>query len=150
MPASLHTELETLVRPLRGPDLDHGFLDVIRSFRPFALSREEAGNILRERLRRGIHTLVAECEERVMGTASLLVDHKFINHGGKVAIVEDVIVLPAYQGLGVGRKLMQSLEELANTLGCYKICLYCSDELLAYYARLGFDHTDAFMRKDLR
>lgn len=143
------TNLNATIRSLRGPDIDRGFLDVIRSFRPFDLSREEAGAILRERIRNGLLTVVAEYSERIIGTASLLVDHKFINNGGRVAIVEDVIVLPEFQGMGVGGRLVTALVEEAQRLGCYKICLYCSDDLVQYYERLGFVHSDLFMRKDL-
>lgn len=143
------TDIDLSIRDLHGPDLVNGFLDVIRSFRPCNLSFDAAGAILRERSRRGIATYVAEYEGRVVGTASLLVDHKFINHGGKVAIVEDVIVLPAFQGRGVGRQLMAAVQQRAEELGCYKVCLYCSDDLIDYYQRLGFSHTDAFLRLDL-
>ena len=146
---TLATELEVAVRGLQGPDLNNGFLEVIRSFRPCDLTIEEAGVVLRERIRRGLETIVALHQGRVIGTASLMVDHKFINSGGKVGIVEDVIVLPAFQGQGVGRLLMESLKDRAAELGCYKVCLYCSDELVPYYERLGFDHTDAFMRHDV-
>jgi glucosamine-phosphate N-acetyltransferase len=142
-------ELEITVRPLQGPDLGNGFLEVIRSFRPCELTLDAAGQVLRERTRRGITTFVAENQGRVVGTAALLVDHKFIHSGGKVGIVEDVIVLPDYQGRGVGRLLMAKTRQRAVELGCYKVCLYCSEELIPYYERLGFYHTDAFLRHDL-
>jgi glucosamine-phosphate N-acetyltransferase len=145
---ALSTTLECTIRPLWGPDLTKGFLDVIRSFRSCDLTLAEAGEILRERIRRGVTTLVAEYEGRVIGTASLLIDHKFINSGGKAGIVEDVIVLPAFQGCGIGRDLMAALKQRAEELGCYKLGLYCSDDLIAYYQRLGFSHSDAFLRLD--
>jgi glucosamine-phosphate N-acetyltransferase len=137
------------IRGLQGPDLTHGFLEVVRSFRPCNLSFGEAAAVLRERIRRGIYTYVAEYEGHIVGTASLLVDFKFINSGGRVGIVEDVIVLPDFQGLGIGRRLMVAVERKAMELRCYKICLYCSDDLIAYYERLGFNHTDLFLRRDL-
>lgn len=141
--------LHVTVRPLQGPDLDNGFLEVIQSFRPCSLTHGDAGSILRERIRRGLLAYVAECHGRIVGTASLLIDHKFINNGGKVAILEDVIVLPEYQGRGVGTQLMAAAQEKAVELGCYKICLYCSAELVRYYERLGFNQTDLFMRRDV-
>ena len=124
-------------REVPGSRADNGFIEVIRSFRPCELTFEAAGNILRERIKRGIKTYVAEHAGRVVGTTSLLIDHKFINSGGKVGIVEDVIVLPDYQGRGVGRQLMAMVTQQAAELGCYKVCLYCSEELIAYYEQLG-------------
>jgi len=146
---ALSTTIQCTIRLLWGPDFIKGFLDVIRSFRPCDLTVEEAGGILRERIRRGVTTYVAEYEGQVIGTASLLVDQKFINSGGKAGIVEDVIVLPAFQGCGVGRELMAALQQRAAELGCYKLGLYCSADLVAYYERLGFNHSDAFLRLDL-
>jgi len=147
---ALSTTIKSTIRLLWGPDLTNGFLDVIRSFRPCDLTLAAAGEILRERIRRGVTTYVAEYEGRVIGTASLLVDRKFINSGGKAGIVEDVIVLPAFQGCGVGRDLMAALKEHAAELGCYKLGLYCSDDLIAYYERVGFSRSDAFLRLDFQ
>jgi glucosamine-phosphate N-acetyltransferase len=138
-----------IIRPLRGPDLENGFLSVVASFRPCELSFESAAAILRERIRRGILTYVAEMDGRIVGTASLLLDVKFINNGGIAAIIEDVIVHPAFRGFGIGSQLVETVTQAAQELGCYKACLYCSDDLVPYYERLGFQPSDDLMRRDL-
>jgi ribosomal protein S18 acetylase RimI-like enzyme len=59
-------------------------------------------------------------------------------------LVENVVVSPAYQGLGVGGKLMRLAEERARAAGIGELQLYTHrlmTENLAWYARLGYEET---------
>ena len=81
---------------------------------------------------------VAEVEGRVVGAATLLVEHKFINQAGRAGHIEDVAVAVDQQGRGVGGALIRYLLERAATAGCYKTILDCADDVVPFYERLGF------------
>lgn len=91
---------------------------------------------------------VAVHEERVMGTASLYVEEKFIHNGGKVGHVEDVVVSPNYRGMGLGSQLVQRCLQEARGAGCYKVILSCQSDRVSFYERLGFRPHEQQMRVD--
>ena len=49
--------------------------------------------------------------------------HKLGKRGTPAGIVEDVAVLPAMQGRGVGRAMMKHAREQCRLAGCYKLAL---------------------------
>ena len=61
--------------------------------------------------------------------------------GGKVAILEDMVVLPALRGGGLGSELLQAAIELARREGCLRITLLTdrtNDAAVRFYRRHGF------------
>jgi ribosomal protein S18 acetylase RimI-like enzyme len=56
-------------------------------------------------------------------------------------LIENLAVLPACQGLGLGRKLMSHVESLAASLGFAEVRLYTNKlfaENVGFYAKLGY------------
>jgi ribosomal protein S18 acetylase RimI-like enzyme len=56
-------------------------------------------------------------------------------------LIENLAVLPAHQGSGLGRRLMMHVEELATALGFPEVRLYTNKlfaENVAFYERLGY------------
>jgi glucosamine-phosphate N-acetyltransferase len=141
--------MDVHISELTAPDLGNGFLESLASLSEVGLTPEEATEILRSRLRAGIHTYVARHDGRVVGTASLLVELKFIHHGGRVGHIEDVAVHPDCQRKGVGTALVAHATEEARKLGCYKVILDCFERLVPFYGRLGYRAFNTGMRADL-
>jgi glucosamine-phosphate N-acetyltransferase len=141
--------VEIRIRPLFGGDLANGFLEVLATLSPVELSIAEAGEVLRERLRTGIQTFVALVGSQVVGTASLVLEKKFIHRGGHVGHIEDVAVRADYQGHGIGRSLVRRLLAAAHDAGCYKVILNCKEHNIPFYERLGFRRNETEMRYDL-
>ena len=54
---------------------------------------------------------VAEADGALAGTYSLIILDNLAKRGAKSAVVEDVAVLPAHQGAGVGRAMMEHARE---------------------------------------
>jgi glucosamine-phosphate N-acetyltransferase len=131
---------------LNGPDLTRGFLETLSSLADVNLTPAEAVKILRNRLRAGIATYVARVEGRVVGTASLLVEDKFIHSGGRVGHIEDVAVHPDFKKQGIGAALVRHAIAQARALGCYKAILDCSDSLVPFYEQMGFHRHQEGMR----
>ena len=141
--------MQILIREMTGPDLSRGFLESLAALAEVNLSVEAAAEVLRSRLRAGVRTYVAVVGERVVGTASLLVEPKFLHRGGKVGHIEDVAVHPECGQHGVGSALVRHATEQARKLGCYKVILSCYERLVPFYARLGYRPHDVGMRIDL-
>lgn len=125
------------IRILLPQDITNGFLETMATLSPVHLSPEEALTVYWTRGNH-IHTYVALDGERVAGTATLLMNRKFIHHGGTAAHVEDVAVHPEYQGKGIGRMLVERLIQEAKSRNCYKIVLDCSESVKPFYDKLGF------------
>jgi glucosamine-phosphate N-acetyltransferase len=85
---------------------------------------------------------------KVVGTASLLVERKFLHKGGRAGHIEDVAVHPNYQRRGIGKALVMHLVEEARKRGCYKVILDCKDELAVFYEKCGFKRGQCQMRFD--
>lgn len=137
------------IRPLFGSDLTNGFLEVLSALSEVNLNVNDAGEVLRERLRTGIQTFVALIGDKVVGTAALLMEKKFIHGGSHVGHIEDVAVHADFQGLGIGKALMARLQEEARKAGCYKVILNCKESNIPFYERLGFRRNETEMRFDL-
>lgn len=139
------------LRPLQQGDFTRGFLESLAHLTTVDLSAEEAIRIWRGRNAAGVRTVVAvDGNGNVLGTGSLILEHKFIHRGGTIGHIEDVAVHPDHGGKGVGSAVVKSLVELARQSGCYKVILSCNDENLAFYSRLGFRRHDNGMRIDLK
>jgi glucosamine-phosphate N-acetyltransferase len=137
------------IRLMFATDLQRGFLATLASLKPCDLTEEEAVEVFRKRMRQKIQTYVALMEGRVVGTASLIIEPKFINHGGVVGHIEDVAVHQAYQHHGVGGQLVRHLLDVSRQQGCYKVILDCADDVIPFYEKLGFHRWEQAMRYDI-
>jgi glucosamine-phosphate N-acetyltransferase len=136
------------IAELTEQDLPSGFLESLASLSQVGLTPAEAAEVQRYRLRQDIKTYVARLDGRVVGTASLLVERKFIHRGGKVGHIEDVAVHRDLQLKGIGTQLVKHATEEARKLGCYKVILDCFERLAPFYARLGYRVFNVGMRND--
>lgn len=62
--------------------------------------------------------------------------------GGRVALLEDMIVHPAHRGSGAGSRLLQAAVEFARSAGCLRITLLtdCANAAAQrFYQRHGFE-----------
>ncbi len=137
------------LRPLEQGDFTRGFLETLANLAEVRLTADEAIHIWRGRNAAGVRTVVAMEDGHVIGTASLILEHKFLHHGGTIGHIEDVAVHPSTQGKGVGSAVVKYLVDLARHSGCYKVILSCTDQNTAFYTRLGFRRHDNGMRIDL-
>ena len=92
----------------------------------------------------GTRIFIAENDEKhIVGCATLCV---FESPTGRKASVEDVVVLPAYRGQGIGRTLMQRIIDFAGSkLAPIDLRLTSNSsrtEAIALYEALGFKKRD--------
>jgi len=141
--------VDIAIREMTGLDITREFLETLSSLAEVNLTVGQAAKVFQRRLRNNIRTYLALDENQVVGTASLLVEQKFIHAGGRVGHIEDVAVRRDYQRKGVGKLLVQRTIVEAEKAGCYKVLLACFPDRVPFYERLGFRLYEEGMRLDL-
>ncbi len=157
-----------IIRPIEFEDIeDRGFLEVLENLVPAGIDRIQAKQILQQIKSNPLHKIFVAQEEqqyqqdadldemkkrkkiKVVGTATLLVEPKFINKGMRVGYIEDVSVRKGYGGLGIGSQLVTyATNDAISVEGCRKILLYCSKNTMPFYEKLGYKLVDdAFLMK---
>lgn len=88
--------------------------------------------------------LVMRDQSRLVGMVNLLFTVSTAL-GGKVALLEDMVVQPDYRGTGAGTALLQAAIEQAKTSGCRRITLLTDADNAGgqrFYQRQGFCLSD--------
>lgn len=85
---------------------------------------------------------VVEIDNQVVGTFALLIMDNLAHVGTPSGIVEDVVVSEAFQGNGIGKKMMMFAIEKCREFGCYKMVLSSNlkrVEAHQFYENFGFE-----------
>ena len=82
---------------------------------------------------------------KVIATATLFIEKKFIHKLGSVGHIEDVVVDNNYRGKNLGKEIVDKLIMVAKDHKCYKIILNCSDKNVRFYEKCGFNRKDVQM-----
>ena len=137
------------IRELHEDDLDNGFLETLEHLTivgtPDKLVARERVKEIQQNPHHKIY--VASHDKEVIGSATLLIEPKFIHQNGFAGRIEDVVVTEKYAGKGIGKLLIDKLSQVAKEKNCYKITIECSDDLRDFYARSGFQQYGISMRK---
>eukprot|EP01027_Heterolobosea_sp_BB2_P008311 GEZU01012338.1.p1 GENE.GEZU01012338.1~~GEZU01012338.1.p1 ORF type:complete len:114 (+),score=18.55 GEZU01012338.1:531-872(+) len=86
---------------------------------------------------------------KIIGTATLLVEMKFIRGCALVGHIEDVVVSSEYRGRNLGKRIIEQLQRIAQDRGCYKVILDCTEANSKFYEKMGFRVTELQMRYDV-
>ena len=103
---------------------------------------EARDHFARIRTHPGFRLLVAEIDGEVVGTYVLQIMDKLGKRGTPAGVVEDVAVLPACHGQGIGRAMMEHAREACRAAGCYKLALSSNlrrEDAHRFYDSLGFE-----------
>ena len=94
-----------------------------------------------------IYVLIDLDNNRIVGSITLLIEHKLIRNCGKVGHIEDVIVDKSYRGQGLGKKLIDHIKLEAEHKGCYKVILDCNENNCKFYQKCGLHQKETQMVK---
>lgn len=141
---------DVIIRQLREDDLFNGFLTSLDTLRKASdIERQKSIQVFNKIKSNPDHVIfVAEYENKVVGSTTLFLEPKFIHNGGMVGHIEDVVVQKEMQGKNIGEKLIRESLNYAKSKGCYKTILDCTDEVKAFYEKIGFKKTSNGMRYD--
>lgn len=143
---------QPVIRPIQESDSVDEITSLIhRAYRKNAdlgfhfIATHQTPQVTRERLDAG-YAYVAELDEKIVGTITL--DFPVETPYGEyttdhtLALFGQFAVDPSIQKLGLGRQLVEHVEQKAKELGATEICLDTAQEaahLVGYYQRLGYE-----------
>ena len=76
---------------------------------------------------------------KIIGSITIIIEHKIIHGFSKVGHIEDVVVDSNYRGQKLGQKLINYAVGLCKDNDCYKVILDCSNENIKFYEKCGFE-----------
>ena len=85
----------------------------------------------------------------IVGSGTLMVEHKLLHDLGTVGHIEDVVIDDEYRGHGLGKQLMERLKNKAKEMGCYKLILNCKEENCGFYEKCGYSKNEIEMRQNI-
>ena len=137
---------EPIIRELQEEDFQKGFLDTLNTLRKTKINEDKAVEIFKHIKSNPNHIIiVAEVNEIIVGSTTLLIEPKFIHEGGIVGHIEDVVVGKEFQGQKIGEKIIKYVLKVAEKHNCYKTILDCSDDVKQFYEKMGFKyHSNEF------
>ena len=85
--------------------------------------------------------------EKVVATGTVIIQQKIIHNMGKVAHIEDGVVDTNFRGKGLGKELINHLQDIAISQSVYKTTLYCFDKNSEFYEKCGFEKKGSYFAK---
>jgi|KBSMisStandDraft_5_1062788.scaffolds.fasta_scaffold1512368_1 glucosamine-phosphate N-acetyltransferase len=144
-----------IIRELKEDDFSNGFFETLSNLTDVGKIRNDL-KLAKEILKRigndrNYRIIIAEDKQnrQVIGTATLLIEQKFIHNGGKVGHIEDVVTRKGYEGKGIGKKVIEELIKIARENECYKVILDCNEKVMEFYEKMGFRKHAIMMRIDI-
>ena len=129
-----------LIRNIRKEDINQEYIKLLQQLTEVNELYEKKTNELLDMLNVNHNICVIEDNEtkKVIGTGTILIEHKLIRNNGKVAHIEDIVIDKEYRHYGLGKMLINCLTEYARLGNCYKCILDCSDENMPFYEKCGY------------
>ena len=78
-------------------------------------------------------------ENKIVASGTLFIEDKIIHGISKVGHIEDIVVDSESRGLGLGKKIVSYLTNLAKENNCYKVILNCKEENCGFYQKCGYE-----------
>lgn len=131
-----------LVRNINYNDYYNKYLDLLKqltSIDPEKISLNNFNSLV-NRLNDDHMIIVIEDIDNnvIIGSSTLLIEHKFIHNMGKVGHIEDVVIDREYRGCNLGKLMIDVLITLAKNSKCYKVILDCALNNVCFYEKCGF------------
>lgn len=135
---------DLILRPLALLDYDLGFMNILSQL-------TKIGEVTKEKFEERFlkmkscldtyYVLVVEDTSRnqIIGTATLVVEQKFIRGASCRGRIEDVVVSEDYRGKELGKLLVDTATLLGKEVKCYKISLECKEQNVSFYKTFGYE-----------
>jgi glucosamine-phosphate N-acetyltransferase len=126
-----------IIRELLESDY-YNYIELINDFRETLFTKDEFISKLKY-INNYSYIYVIEQDFKLIATATLIIEQKFIYNCSKLAHIEDVCVKKEYRKQGFGKILINKVIEEAKLKGCYKVTLDCSESNSLFYISTGFE-----------
>lgn len=128
-----------VIRPLALSDFDKGYMQLLQHLTKVGdVSQEKFEDRFKQMKSCPDTYYIVVIEDttlgKVVGSASLIKEQKFIHGATARARVEDVVVSDEYRGKQLGKILLDVVLHLSKVIGCYKLSLECKDNMVKFYS----------------
>ena len=98
-------------------------------------------NLFINNLNKNRHIIIVyEKNDELIGTGSLLIEHKLTYNISYLGHIENIFVNENNRNKGIGKEIVKFLTNYAIKFGCYRIDLSCEEKIINFYKELGFDN----------
>jgi len=112
------------------------YLKLINDFRTTNFSKESFISVL-NKINTNSSIWVIELEEELIATGTIIYEYKLIHDISILAHIEDVCVSKNFRRNNYGQLLIKFLINEAKKKNCYKVTLYCDENLEKFYGING-------------
>ena len=136
-------------RNLQKNDFNLGYLDLLSQLTEVNknnISSEKFSNFI-DKLGENHKIIIIINNNKIIATGTLLIENKIIHSISKVGHIEDIVVDSNSKGLGIGKKIVNYLTNLAKENNCYKVILNCNDHNIGFYQKCGYQKKETQMVK---
>lgn len=128
-----------IIRKLEKQDFKE-YISLIGSFRPIGLTitKEQFEEIYDNIFKNSI-IYVMILDDKIIGSAKLIIEQKFIHKLAKYGHIEDVIIKNEHRRNKYGTKIVNYIVEQCKKENFFKITLTCKEELIPFYEKNNFE-----------
>ena len=126
-----------IIRRLNKNDYEQ-FLVLINQFRETDFTEKDFILTL-DKIEKNSEIWIMENEDKVIASATIIFEYKFIFDISCLAHIEDVIVDINYRRKGYGKILINHLKKIAKSNNCYRLTLDCNDTNVNFYNACDFE-----------
>ena len=98
-------------------------------------------------LNNSTNSIVGIIDNKIIAYGSIIIENKI--RGEVAGHIEDIVVDKEVRGKMIGVKLINELIEIGKKNNCYRITLFCKENLINFYSRSGFEVNSISMKKYL-
>jgi len=91
--------------------------------------------------------IVADAGSAIVGYGTVLIQTNI--RGGKMGHIEDIVVNESDRKKGLGKAIMETLNDIAAKNGCYKTALQCKEEKIEFYKACNYSVSGTAMQQFL-
>ena len=119
----------------------NNYLNLIKNFRPINenITTNEFNSIYTNILSHG-NIIVAELNDKIIGTITTLLEKKFIHNSSIYAYIEDVFIDESYRNKSIGSNLVKKAIDYCKKKNVFKISLNCHENLKDFYEKNKFEN----------
>ena len=138
---------KVIYRNIERKDLDQVFilLNQLKQIDTSSIDKDRAWNNFKNNT--GSNSIVGVYNGKVVAYGSVVIENKV--RGEVAGHIEDIVVDSDVRGKLIGVSLIKELIKVSKIKGCYRITLFCKENLVNFYARNGFEVNNLVMKKYL-
>lgn len=138
---------KVIFRKVIKEDLDRVFkiLNQLKELNIESIDKESAWNSFNQN--KSTKSIVGVLDNEIVAYGSIVIENKI--RGEVAGHIEDIVVDKNYRGRFIGENLIKELINIGKKNSCYRITLFCKENLENFYSRQGFKKSSINMKKYL-